>query len=145
MTVGTVVWRNSSSCGRTQTDSRTWENTQSHCGHMSVSKGTTRGTRIVVPLPYLSKPPKVLLYKDQHHKRRQHQATPRDHGAHFPRHLALTGPRIDKTHDSNGVEGREEVEYLEEEIPAVYLLEQIGVSGEEHEGVEHLRDEGYAC
>ena len=30
MTVGMVVWRRRRSWGRTQTDSRTWEKTQSH-------------------------------------------------------------------------------------------------------------------
>jgi hypothetical protein len=83
----------------------------------------------------LETPPVV---KDEHDEGRQKQARGEDEGAQLPGHLALAGARIDKANNPDGVEGREQVEDLEEQVPWVGFSEEIGVPGDEDEGVEQL-------
>jgi hypothetical protein len=72
---------------------------------------------VVGKAEYLSETPAVLVGEDQHDERRQEQAAREDDGGQFPGDLLLSGPRVHKAHDADGVEGREEVEDLEEVVP----------------------------
>ena len=145
MTVGTVVWRRRSSWGRTQTDSRISEKTHSHCSRLSArlrsyGKGCWGST-------HMYKTPVLFLFKDEHDKGRQYQRPAQGDSTHLPRHLALPRAGEHPLHDAQDVEGRDDIEGLEDDVPCWVVfraVKQVEVARAEDCSVEDLGDERYA-
>jgi hypothetical protein len=94
---------------------------------------------------HLAETPAYGIQKDHHNEGRQDCNADQNHGAQLPGDLALAGAWVDVTHDGDGVEGREQVEDLEEVIPFVGFFEEVCVAGDEDERVEELCEEGDTC
>jgi hypothetical protein len=87
---------------------------------------------------YDSETPVLLGLKDEHDEGGYEQRAAYDGCTHFPGNFALAGTRVGPAHYEDGVEGREDVEHLEEEVPWYLLVEEVEVAGAEDGGVEDL-------
>lgn len=89
----------------------------------------------------LHETPVSLLLEYHHDERRRNQTTTKTKCAKFPCLLTLSSARIHTKHDKQDVEGRENVEYLEDEVPPGVNVEEIEVARAEDKGVESLGDQ----
>lgn len=161
MTVGTVVWRRSSSWGTMQTDSRISEKTQSSCEtsqqrtsvgcveeerkeDTGARKDKDRGTATHL---HERAAANDMGREDQVPKGRDDEGSEQAVHAHLPGLLALTGAGVDAGHEEDDVQGRQSVKDLEGEVPRVLGIlggargEDVQVAGAEDEGVQGLGDE----
>lgn len=95
---------------------------------------------------YLCKPVVgISPIKDWKDNRRQHDRASNGPQSQFPSAFLLSRPRIHLHHQENNIEGRNNIEYLEEVIPDISpstCSKQIKIASDKDRGIEYLREKG---
>lgn len=84
---------------------------------------------------YRKQAPRPLTLENEHGERRDQQRPAQRRGPQLPGGLPLSRARELPPHDGDDVDGRQDVEDLEEYVPGVGLAEQVGVSRAEDDGI----------
>jgi hypothetical protein len=143
MTVGTVVWRRSNSCGSTQTDSRIIEKAQNTWGDQQLA--TLCGA---IRLTNLQNPVRRMRFEKKYHKGGSHGRSGNRQQGKFPRLFIFPGPRECSRHQKEYIKRWQDVEKFKKyQVPIRPLacFDEIQVSCYKNNGIEQLCEERYAC
>lgn len=94
--------------------------------------------RLMSAAAYREQAPRLLALENQHDEGRDQQRSAQRRSSQLPGDLTLPRARELPPHYDDDVDGRQDVEDLEEQVPGIGLAEQVGVSRAEDDGVEDL-------